>query len=226
MARTLVAGIESIGDWVVWGRALVGGAGTWLAAPVLLLLPTRAAPQPSLPPEPPWPHAPRDVQTLGEDSKYDLGASAQGLRLESRDEREPGDLPSGYGTDRITLLARDPFCVFAYWELTPGRRAPALAELGPDAEGACQVLRLYAATTADRAPTVSFDVDLPADLGSRYLTVSSPGAVCRAEIGLRTGAGRFLPLVSSNTVIMPSAAASTDTSVRWIEMTPGTSAIR
>lgn len=221
MARTLVAGMESLGGWVVWGRELVGSVGTWLAGSVLLFVPARGARQSSLPSEPPWPHVPRDVQTFGEDSKYDLGASAQGVRLECRDEREPGELPAAGGTDRITLLARDPFCVFAYWELTPGRRQPALAELGRDAEGACQVLRLYAATTADTAPTVSFDVDLPADLGSRYLTVSSPGASCRAEIGLRTASGRFVPLVSSNTVIMPSAAPSTDTSVRWIEMRTG-----
>jgi hypothetical protein len=152
---------------------------------------------------------------------------AQAVRLEWHEDREPGgDLPSAYDTDRITLLARDPFCVFAYWELTPGRREPILEALGDEAEGAFQVLRLYAAASGDTAPTVSYDLELPADLGSRYLTVATPGASCRAEIGLRTAAGRFVPLVSSNTIIMPSAAPSTDTSVRWTEMTLRTSGAR
>jgi hypothetical protein len=174
-------------------------------------------------PEPPWPQARRDVQAFVEDSKYDLGETMLGLHLERHDDREPGELPSAYGADRVTLLARDPCCLFAYWELTPGRRDPVLAALGKDAEGACQVLRLYAASSADTGTTVSYDIDLPTDLGSRYLTVSSPAASCRAEIGLITASGRFVVLASSNTVITPGAAPSGDTSVRWTEFGARTS---
>lgn len=225
MARALRAGVESVGGWVVRGRALVGDAGTWLT-PVLLLLPTPFARAGSTTAEPPWTAAPSDLQEFAEDSKYDLGVSAASLHTDRHADAEPGDLPSAYDTDRITLLARDPACLFVYWELTPRRRGPALAALGDEADGACQVIRLYAATTGDTAPTISCDVELPADLGSRYLTVASPGASCRAEIGLRSAAGRFLPLVSSNTVVLPSAAPSADTSVQWTEIGPPAAASR
>jgi len=51
----------------------------------------------------------------------------------------PGEerLPSAYGRDRLTLLVRDPHCVFAFWELTETTRAE-----GP-ARSAETVLRLY-----------------------------------------------------------------------------------
>jgi hypothetical protein len=213
VARAFVSGLEFAGGWLVWSRGLVEGAGAWLAAPVLLLLPARLAE----PAEPPWPGGARDLHAWVEDAKYDLGDAQRGPRVARHEEREPGELPSAYGVDRITLLARDPWCLFAYWEVTPGRREPALEALAYEAEGACQVLRLYA-TGADVDATV--DVELAADLGSRYLTVSSPGASCRAEIGLRTPSGRFVPLVSSNTVRMPSAAPSRDTSLAWDEVPP------
>ena len=208
-ARALLNGLWSAGGWLTWGRGLLEGAvGTWVASPVLLLLPAR------LPGavEPPGAGAtqPRDV--WDEDAKYDLGDAGCFPRISHSGEGATGDLPSAYGVDRLTLLARDPSSLFAYWEVTPRRREPALAALGPEAEGASQVLRLYA-DGADADTIV--DVELPADLGSRYVTVSNPGASCRAEIGLGTASGRFVPLLSSNTVRMPSAAPSRDTSVVW-----------
>jgi hypothetical protein len=206
MARAFVNGLWSAGGWVLWGRSLLEGTlGMWLAGPAVLLLPARGVADEA-------PGAMHRSDAWGEDAKYDLGEAPRGPRLANPEEREAGELPSAYGVDRLTLLARDPWCIFAYWEVTPGRREPALEALGREAEGACQVLRLYA-HGADGDATV--DVELPVDLGSRYLSVASPGASCRAEIGLSAPSGRFVPLVSSNTVRMPSAAPSNDTSLVW-----------
>jgi hypothetical protein len=203
VARTFLNAVGTAGGWLVWGRSWLEGAGTWLAGPALLLLSARvthgeAAPSGAMHP---W-------DTWIEDATVDFGETP----LAPPGEAEPGELPSAYGVDRLMLLARDPWCVFAYWEVTAERRERILASLGPDAEGACQVLRLYA-RDADLDATV--DVELPADLGSRYLAVASPGASCRAEIGLTLPSGRFVPFVASNTVRLPSAAPSTDTSLVW-----------
>jgi uncharacterized protein len=34
----------------------------------------------------------------------------------------PGDLPEGYGTERVFLTARDPHCLYAYWDLNREQR--------------------------------------------------------------------------------------------------------
>jgi hypothetical protein len=209
MARAFLNAVGSPGGWLLWGRGLLEGAGTWLPGAALVLLSTRLTDSYARSTEPLTTGA---WDSWVDDAKYELGEPLRGPRLSPPDEREPGDLPSAYGVDRLTLLVRDPWCLFAYWEVTPERRQQALGALGLDAEGACQVLRLYA-HGVDLDATV--DVELPADLGSRYLIVSSPGASCRAEIGLSSSSGRFVPLVSSNIVHMPSAAPSSDTSLVW-----------
>ena len=208
MARAFVNGLWSAGGWLVWSRGLLEGAlGTWLASPALLLLSA-----PLTGDDPAGPDAPRTRDTWGEDAKYDLGEVRGAPPAPYPEAWEPGDLPSAYGVDRLMLLVRDPWCVFAYWEVTPGRREAALEALGAEAEGASQILRVY---TEGIDADATVDIELPADLGSRYVTVSSPGASCRAEIGLSSASGRFVPLIRSNTVRMPSAAPSRDTSLVW-----------
>jgi hypothetical protein len=138
-------------------------------------------------------------------------------------DREPGELPRACGEDRLVLLARDPWCVFAYWEVTDATRARARGQLGVEAAGARPVLRLYDVTfitfTGGNA-WQAVDVDIAPDTGSRYLDVSRPAASYLAEIGLRTPAGRFLPLARSNTATTPRATPSPDHRVRWDGLGP------
>src|SRR3990167_1730462 len=55
-----------------------------------------------------------------------------------------GNIPWGYGENRVTAMARDPQWIFVYWELTDDAIARARAEVNaPDAE--C-ILRVYDTT--------------------------------------------------------------------------------
>jgi hypothetical protein len=136
---------------------------------------------------------------------------------------EPGELPAAYGVDRVVLVARDPWWLYAFWEVTPESRERARAALGEDAPGARPVLRVHDVTALDPAggePGPSLDVEVEPDAPSWYVNVGRPGASYRAEIGLRTEAGRFLPLAGSNTAATPPAMPSPDTEVRWLAFGP------
>src|SRR5262245_29548085 len=52
-----------------------------------------------------------------------------------------GDIPWGYGQTRITAIARDPHCVFAYWEYPDQALEDARRKL--NAPHAGPVLRIY-----------------------------------------------------------------------------------
>ena len=118
-----------------------------------------------------------------EEAKYYLGHSPEPLRTLASDgplpDREPGDLPHIYGRDTLVLLPRDPWWVFAYWEVTPTTREQALRPLGDEADGARDVLRVYDVTfltfTGDNA-WFSFDVELLPSADHWYLNVSRPAA--------------------------------------------------
>jgi len=134
-------------------------------------------------------------------------------------DREPGDLPPAYGRDRIVLLVRDPWWVFAYWELTPTSRIKTLRALGAEAEGAVEILRVHDVTFIDftgENAWSSFDIEPTPGTQSWYVNVWKPAASYCAELGVRTPAGRFVPIIRSNTVTTPRPQPSPDTTVRWV----------
>ena len=144
-------------------------------------------------------------------TKFEIGSPAVAVG------GEPGELPATYGRDRVVLLARDPWCIFAYWEVTPSTRADATRNLDDDAR---LVLRIHDLTggriSNDGDPWL--DVELDADTGSEYVNVARPGVVLSAELGFRTGAGHFVPLVRSNALQVPPSQASPDGTVSWLPL--------
>jgi hypothetical protein len=184
------------------------------------------SPDPPLEPRPMRPAPPGGgLQTEVEEAKYYLGHSPEPLRTLTSDgplpDREPGDLPHIYGRDTLVLLPRDPWWVFAYWEVTPATREQALRRLGNEADGARDVLRVHDVTfltfTGDNA-WFSFDLELVPSADHWYLNVPRPGASYLAEVGLRTRSGGFLSLVRSSAVTTARAAPSPDTALRWVEL--------
>jgi hypothetical protein len=233
VADALGSGLQLLGGWLVCARGAlrrVGTIGTEVMRPVLRL----AADALTRPPERALPAAsgeqgPGAVEPTGPqeqvvEAKYYLGPTREPAAGRYVD-REEGELPRTYGRDRIVLLPRDPWWVFAYWEVTPSTRIGALRALGAQAEGAREVLRVYDVTfitfTGDNA-WLSFDVDVAPGADHWYLNVGRPAASFCVELGLRTADGRFLPLARSNVVTTPRSSASPDTTVRWVELARGT----
>ena len=68
-----------------------------------------------------------------------------------------GALPLAYGQSRAVLVARDPWWLFAHWEVPPVRRVELLRALGIVGEGTREVLRVYEVAADSSA---SWDIDL------------------------------------------------------------------
>ncbi len=226
VADALGSGLQVLGGWLECARSAVRRLGTAIIPPVLrgavesLRAPAERPPPPATAaPDVPEPSGPQEQV---EEAKYYLGpvrAPAGGYV-----DREEGELPRSYGRDRIVLLPRDPWWVFAYWEVTPTTRINALRTLAAQAEGAREVLRVYDVTfitfTGDNA-WLFFDVEVAPGADRSYLNVGRPAASFCVELGLRSGNGRFLPLVRSNVVTTPRSSPSPDTAVRWVELGRG-----
>jgi hypothetical protein len=121
--------------------------------------------------------------------------------------------PPAYGQSRVVLVARDPWALFAHWDIQPVRRVEVLRGLGAEGEYAEEVLRLYDTATAH----ASFrDLVLAPGAARAHLDVADAGRTYRVEVGLRTSTGRFVPLATSNLATTPAAQPSQDTSVRWV----------
>lgn len=130
------------------------------------------------------------------------------------------ELPDHYGVDECEVLDKDPFWVFAYWEVTERGLAAARAQLGQSADGARLVLRMF--TTVPKPEGVErllHDVELPGHHGRRYLQSPRPGAHLRVAVGLLSREGYFAPIAHSSLVRVPPTEPQPGP-VEWMEVEP------
>jgi len=136
------------------------------------------------------------------------------------------ELPETYGVDECEVLFKDPFWVFAYWEVTDGGISSARAQLGQSAQTSKLVMRMF--TTVPGPEGVDrqiHDVDLPWNHGRRYMQAPKPGAHLRVAVGLLSGEGYFAPIAHSSLVRVPPAEPQPGP-VEWMEVIPPKSRCR
>jgi len=126
------------------------------------------------------------------------------------------ELPQRYGVDRLVVLVRDPYWVYAWWELTEARLEDGRRQVGA---GSPTVLRVYDISNIDWNGSnhhSAFDIEVEDLAGNWYIELGKPGATFCAELGLRTADGRFLPLLRSNTVTLPRDSMSPVVDEEWM----------
>jgi len=117
------------------------------------------------------------------------------------------ELYDEYGADRLVLLVRDPYWIFAYWEITPEKNQNAWFSIPePERHNARKVLRVYDVTGIDFNgfnANSSFDIELNDWANNWYINVPASGCSYCADIGIRKGDGHFLLMLRSNFVSTP-----------------------
>jgi hypothetical protein len=131
--------------------------------------------------------------------------------------RASGRLPSSYGSDRLVLLARDPHCLYAYWDVSRGRDEAVRKDAG--SEEVRLVLRTYDVTQIafDAEPPRRFqDFAVGGDARSLYAYVGKPAACFVAEVGYLRQDGAFFPLARSLPVWTPRTEQPGTAPGRWM----------
>lgn len=116
-------------------------------------------------------------------------------------------IPTGYGDDRLVAMVKDPWWIFAYWEIQPSTERAVRGQLLPqEVMGLQSVLRVYDVTGIDYPEQLAhrfFDIALSGLATNWYIQTNAPGRQFIMEIGLLTVGGRFLMLARSNRVATP-----------------------
>ncbi len=128
------------------------------------------------------------------------------------------ELPLTYGEDRAVLLVRDPWWIFAYWEVTERRRqqvAGAMRREGLNADK--MVLRVYDSTDGPPVYSTSFfDIEINGFASNWYIDVGRPDRQWVVEVGFRAWNGKFFVLVRSNLVRTPRFGPSDVLDEEWM----------
>ncbi len=129
-------------------------------------------------------------------------------------------LPSGYDITQATLIVRDPYWIFAYWDVSSASLAEARQKLGRGFDKSTFVLRMYDVTAVDfngRNANQSFDIEVGREATSWYVNLWCDNVSYCAEVGLMQPNGHFYALARSNTVTTPRASFSGREDVIWME---------
>jgi len=123
------------------------------------------------------------------------------------------EIPSQYGDNLIHLLVRDPYWIYAYWEIREDHQQKTLASLGGDWGCVKSVLRVYDVT--DPQNTAFYDIEL-SNMADHWFISSQPNHSYYVEIGLLHADGRFIALARSNMVCTPRAGMSEIIDEQWM----------
>ena len=126
----------------------------------------------------------------------------------------------GYGDDRIVLMVKDPWWLYAYWEVQPRTERAARGQLLPqEVPGLQSVLRIHDVTGVDfpaQPSNSSFDISLSGLATNWYIQTGRPGRSFVVELGLLANSGRFILLVRSNRVTTPAFGPSEVLDEAWM----------
>ena len=128
--------------------------------------------------------------------------------------------PPGYGDNKIVILARDPWWIFAYWEILKAREEDVLRRIESDGDQKQKsILRIYDVTDISfngRNAHSYFDIDLGGNASSWYINVGKPDRVWVADIGIVTRKGVFYLLARSNVMRTPRFGMSDQLDAEWM----------
>lgn len=133
------------------------------------------------------------------------------MHFTDRQELNAGmTLPGQYDTNRLVLLPRDPYWLFAYWEITQDKLALLWDGYSHGREPDHLVLRVHSLDKGSYQ-----DMEVTGTAGSWHIPVLWADCTYRAELGGLLPGNAFLALVASNTVRTPRDSISAVIDPHW-----------
>ena len=135
-------------------------------------------------------------------------------------ERKTFSFPSGYGDNKIVILARDPWWIFTYWEIKKDREDDIRHKIESSGEAAEKsILRIYDVTDVSfngHNAHSFFDIDLKGLANNWYVNVGTPDRSWVVDIGIVSNKGNFYLLARSNVIKTPRFGMSDKLDAEWM----------
>ncbi len=121
---------------------------------------------------------------------------------------EPRELPEAHGTGRMLLLARDPHCLYAHWDLTSAQ----LRQYEERSADAHLVVRCH---RDEAAGPLAAEFPMPAGMRHGFLSVPNAGVSYVVELGYYLASRQWVPVAVSGRATTPHETVSEDRTVEF-----------
>lgn len=145
----------------------------------------------------------------------------QELKRLSRPTINEYELPTYGTTSRITLIVKDPFWLYAYWEIADSSIEDVKRQLAGTLDGTRFVIRMYDVTYKDFNGFNAnhwFDIEVGRYSSNWYISLWNDNASYCGEIGIVHVSGRFFPMARSNFVHTPRSSSSNRFEEIWMDL--------
>ncbi len=145
----------------------------------------------------------------GPGQRYAVGRTA----LATEPEAGFRDMPESYATGRLLLMARDPRCLYAHWDLTSERMREFC---GRSAHGHL-VVRVYQGWIGNG---IAAETHVHPESRHWFVHVDKPNSVFIAQLGYYEAGGLWVAVASSDAVMTPPDAAAEDKTAVFVTIRP------
>ena len=131
------------------------------------------------------------------------------------------ELSSSYNQTRLVLMVRDPYWVYAYWDISKEKEKEIKLFRQRCKGPVTSVLRVYDITHEEpqrEKPINYFDIEVPFDIGQWYIYLGKPDHKFTADIGLIHENNNFYLVTWSNPVTMPRCEPSNMIDSQWSDV--------
>lgn len=129
------------------------------------------------------------------------------------------ELPQKYDKDVMVLMVRDPWWLYAYWEVLEATAQRLKREIGSLFNTAKKALRVYDVTAISFNGLNAhryFDIEIAHNACNWYIEIGSAGRSWCVDLGFKLADGRFITVVRSNIVTAPLEGPSQVTDEEWM----------
>ncbi|HHU52100.1 MAG TPA: DUF4912 domain-containing protein [Firmicutes bacterium] len=130
-------------------------------------------------------------------------------------DEEVLEIPFSYNQTLVTLMVRDPYWLYSYWDFS-GKTVNELSQVFGGWERVPLCLRVYNLSADGEKRSSYFDISLNHQVKNWYINVNQPNCNFQVDLGYFTPSGHFQTLARSNIVTTPRDTISDVVDEEWM----------
>jgi len=139
------------------------------------------------------------------------------FKTEESVKPQPVELPKGYGDDRLTLMVRDPYWAFAYWEVSEKRKNELREQVGEQFDSSRLLMKIFQGrNTEEEKARLHMEIDVTGPAMSWYIHLGMPNSSFFGKLGYLTPTGDFHVVVVSNNIRTPRDTFAEEIDSEWM----------
>lgn len=129
------------------------------------------------------------------------------------------ELPQSYGIDRLILLVKDPYWLYAFWEITASKLEEFTTSYGDLWNNSNSIMRVYDVTGVDfngNNAQSFFDIIINDYTDNWHIKVGNANRTYCIDLGRLLPNGNFISILRSNSVTTPRDTLSDNMDEEWM----------